>query len=65
VSNEVQRVASGLDGVNSVSSLAGFSLLSEGTGAVYGMHLISLKTGVKEPLLTRKSLVCLMLKEKT
>lgn len=43
VSDEVQRIASGLDGVNSVSSLAGFSLLSEGTGAVYGMNLISLK----------------------
>lgn len=43
VSDEVQRVASSLDGVNSVSSLAGFSLLSEGTGAVYGMNLISLK----------------------
>jgi HAE1 family hydrophobic/amphiphilic exporter-1 len=43
VSSEVQRIASGLDEVNSVSSLAGFSLLSEGTGAVYGMNLISLK----------------------
>lgn len=43
VSSEVQRIASGLDGVTSVSSLAGFSLLSEGTGAVYGMNLISLK----------------------
>jgi hydrophobic/amphiphilic exporter-1 (mainly G- bacteria), HAE1 family len=43
VSDEVQRIASGLDGVNSVSSLAGFSLLSDGTGAVYGMNLISLK----------------------
>jgi len=43
ISDEVQRVASGLDAVNSVSSLAGFSLLSEGTGAVYGMNLISLK----------------------
>jgi HAE1 family hydrophobic/amphiphilic exporter-1 len=43
VSDEVQRVASGLEGVNSVSNLAGFSLLSEGTGAVYGMNLISLK----------------------
>jgi len=43
VSSEVQRIASGLDGVASVSSLAGFSLLSEGTGAVYGMNLISLK----------------------
>lgn len=44
VSDEVQRVASNIDGVNSVSSLAGFSLLSEGTGAVYGMNLISLKS---------------------
>jgi HAE1 family hydrophobic/amphiphilic exporter-1 len=43
VSDEVQRIASRLLSVNSVSSLAGFSLLSEGTGAVYGMNLISLK----------------------
>ena len=43
VSDEVQRIASRLQSVNSVSSLAGFSLLSEGTGAVYGMNLISLK----------------------
>ncbi|MDD5462321.1 MAG: efflux RND transporter permease subunit [Methylococcales bacterium] len=43
VSDEVQRIASSLDGVRSVSGLAGFSLLSEGTGAVYGMNLISLK----------------------
>ena len=43
VSDEVQRIASNLDSVNSVSGLAGFSLLSEGTGAVYGMNLISLK----------------------
>ncbi|MCQ8103436.1 efflux RND transporter permease subunit [Methylomonas sp. SURF-2] len=43
VSDEVQRIASELDSVASVSSLAGFSLLSEGVGAVYGMNLISLK----------------------
>jgi HAE1 family hydrophobic/amphiphilic exporter-1 len=43
VSDEVQRIASSLEGVASVSGLAGFSLLSEGTGAVYGMNLISLK----------------------
>ncbi|MDI1231046.1 MAG: efflux RND transporter permease subunit [Methylobacter sp.] len=41
--DEVQRIASTIDAVNSVSSLAGFSLLSDGTGAVYGMNLISLK----------------------
>lgn len=43
VVNEVQQIASGLEGVNSVSSLAGFSVLSDGSGAVYGMNLISLK----------------------
>jgi HAE1 family hydrophobic/amphiphilic exporter-1 len=43
VVDEVQRIASGVDDVTSVSSLAGFSILSEGTGAVYGMNLISLK----------------------
>ena len=43
VSDEVERVASSLDSVASVSSLAGFSILSDGTGAVYGMNLISLK----------------------
>ena len=47
VADEVQHIASGLDSVNSVSSLAGFSLLSEGTGAVYGMNLISLKNWEK------------------
>lgn len=43
VSNEVQRIASSLDEVASVSSLAGFSILSDGTGSVYGMNLINLK----------------------
>jgi hydrophobic/amphiphilic exporter-1 (mainly G- bacteria), HAE1 family len=41
--DEVQRIASDLPSVNSVSSLAGFSVLSDGTGSVYGMNLISLK----------------------
>jgi hydrophobic/amphiphilic exporter-1 (mainly G- bacteria), HAE1 family len=43
VVDEVQRIASDVEVVTSVSSLAGFSILSEGTGAVYGMNLISLK----------------------
>jgi hydrophobic/amphiphilic exporter-1 (mainly G- bacteria), HAE1 family len=43
VVDEVQQIASGLEDVTSVSSLAGFSILSEGTGSVYGMNLISLK----------------------
>jgi HAE1 family hydrophobic/amphiphilic exporter-1 len=43
VVDEVQRIADKTDGVASVSSLAGYSVLSEGSGAVYGMNLISLK----------------------
>jgi HAE1 family hydrophobic/amphiphilic exporter-1 len=43
VVDEVQKIASSVEGVNSVSSLAGFSVLSDGSGAVYGMNLISLK----------------------
>ncbi len=41
--DEIQEIANSLDAVNSVSSLAGYSVLSEGTGAIYGMNLISLK----------------------
>lgn len=43
VVDEVQRMASQIPGVNTVSSLSGYSVLSEGTGASYGMNLISLK----------------------
>lgn len=43
VVDEVQRIAAGMTSVQGVSSLAGYSVLSEGTGAVYGMNLISLK----------------------
>ncbi len=43
VVDEVQQIANKIEGVNSVSSLAGFSVLSDGTGSVYGMNLISLK----------------------
>lgn len=43
VVDEVQKIASNLAAVNSVSSLSGYSLLSEGTGSIYGMNLISLK----------------------
>jgi HAE1 family hydrophobic/amphiphilic exporter-1 len=43
VTDEVQSIANAMSGVASVSSLAGYSVLSEGTGAVYGMNLINLK----------------------
>lgn len=41
--DQVQQIASEIEGVDAVSSLAGYSLLSEGNGSVYGMNLISLK----------------------
>jgi HAE1 family hydrophobic/amphiphilic exporter-1 len=43
VVDEVQSIANALPEVSTVSSLAGFSTLSEGTGSIYGMNLISLK----------------------
>ena len=43
VVDEIQKIAASLDAVNSVSSLAGFSVLSDGSGAAYGMNLINLK----------------------
>lgn len=43
VVDEVQIIASQIEGVDAVSSLAGYSLLSESNGSVYGMNLISLK----------------------
>jgi len=44
ISDEIQTVAKKIDGVASVSTLAGYSVLSEGVGATYGMNLISLKS---------------------
>jgi HAE1 family hydrophobic/amphiphilic exporter-1 len=41
--NEIQRVAQTLEGVESVSTLAGTNILSDGTGATYGTALINLK----------------------
>jgi The (Largely Gram-negative Bacterial) Hydrophobe/Amphiphile Efflux-1 (HAE1) Family len=43
VVDEIQEIAGSIDAVSSVSSLAGFSVLSDGTGAIYGMNLINLK----------------------
>ena len=63
VVNEVQRIASGLEEVDSVSSLAGFSVLSDGTGAVYGMNLISLKNWESRTLSDKE--LMMRLEEKT
>lgn len=43
VVDAIQETAQKLEGVESVSTLAGFNVLSDGTGASYGMNLITLK----------------------
>lgn len=43
VVDAIQKVANELDMVSSVSTLAGFNVLTDGTGANFGMNLISLK----------------------
>jgi len=50
VVDEVQEIANSMADVENVSSLAGFSVLSDGTGAVYGMNLISLNPWEKRKL---------------
>jgi len=44
VSEKLQKIAEGIDGVKSVSSLAGYEILTEGTGANAGTCLINLKS---------------------
>lgn len=41
--DQLQKVANTIDGIKSVSSLAGFEILSEGTGANTGTCLVNLK----------------------
>ncbi len=43
VLDEVQKTADGMDAVESVSTLAGFSLVNDVAGASYGMGMINLK----------------------
>lgn len=43
VVNQLQQVAHGIEDIKSVSSLAGFEILSEGTGANTGTCLVNLK----------------------
>ncbi|MFM6925625.1 MAG: efflux RND transporter permease subunit, partial [Ferruginibacter sp.] len=43
VASQVQRIASRIDGVQSVSTMAGYEILSEGTGSNSGTCLINLK----------------------
>lgn len=43
VLDKIERVASGIEGVENVSTLSGFSLMTDGAGASYGMAMINLK----------------------
>ncbi len=43
VVDEIQQIANKMESVYAVSTLAGFSVLSEGTGSIFGMNLITLK----------------------
>lgn len=43
ISGKLQKIASGIEGVKSVSSMAGYEILTEGTGANSGTCLINLK----------------------
>lgn len=63
IADEIQKVAASIEGVASVSTLAGFSVLSEGVGATYGMNLIGLKKW-KERKLSDKEIIQ-QLNEKT
>ncbi len=63
VVDDIQQTAGKIDGVQSVSTLAGFSVLSDGTGATYGMNLISLKPW-KERTKSDKEIIDI-LREKT
>lgn len=44
VAERLQKIAEGIDGVESVSSLAGYEILTEGTGSNSGTCLINLKS---------------------
>ncbi|MBN9484035.1 MAG: multidrug transporter AcrB [Bacteroidetes bacterium 43-93] len=43
VLNRIQQAAKGVDGIESISTLAGFSLMSDVAGASYGMGMINLR----------------------
>ncbi|MDM1346551.1 efflux RND transporter permease subunit [Myroides marinus] len=44
IASELQKIAEGIDGVKSVSSLAGYEILTEGTSANTGSCLVNLKS---------------------
>jgi len=44
IAQRLQKIAEGIEGVQSVSSLAGYEILTEGTGSNAGTCLINLKS---------------------
>ncbi|MBZ5857681.1 efflux RND transporter permease subunit [Flavihumibacter profundi] len=63
VVDAIQQTAEKIDGVASVSTLAGFNVLSDGTGASFGMNLINLKKWEARKLSDKE--IIELLKEKT
>lgn len=63
VVDAIQTTAQQIEGVASVSTLAGFNVLTDGTGASYGMNLISLKKWDERKLSDKE--IIELLKEKT
>ncbi|HMB03299.1 MAG TPA: efflux RND transporter permease subunit [Isosphaeraceae bacterium] len=53
-SHELQEIAKGIDGVSSVSSLAGYEVLTEGRGSNAGTCLINLKPWAERKLTSRE-----------
>jgi HAE1 family hydrophobic/amphiphilic exporter-1 len=54
IANQLQRIASAIPEIKSVSSMAGYEILSEGTGSNAGSLLINLKDWSKENALLNK-----------
>ncbi|WP_420147663.1 efflux RND transporter permease subunit, partial [Spirosoma sp.] len=44
VMDKIEQIASGMEAVENVSTLAGFSMMTDGNGASYGMGMINLKS---------------------
>ncbi len=63
VVDEIQKVANELEMIASVSTLAGFNILTDGTGANFGMNLISLKNWDQRKFTVQE--IIEQLKEKT
>lgn len=63
VLNEIQSVASEIDEIASVSSLVGYNFITDGTGASYGMKLMSLKNWNERDKTDQQ--IIAILKEKT